>query len=321
MTDRIELPSLIQKGDKKAENYILPDKLKAAVEVSLALGQPLLLTGEPGTGKTRLAYKIAHDLAQDPGSNFASKPLVFHTKTSSIYTDLLYQYDAIGHFQAANMQKETGSSIDIKQFIRLNALGRAIALTNPSNAEDLFVGEDLPKAQSSLVLIDEIDKAPLDFSNDLLNEIESYSFRIKEDNHREIKKSDQHRIALILTSNSEKTLPDAFLRRCVFFHIRFPEGEDMLKIVQQQIGADSQYSQIEFVEHFEKIRDAVRKKRPATAEFLAWLRILEVNKFAENGKVNFDELSPNQLQTLRISYSVLAKTREDLAALEEKFLK
>ena len=162
----------------KAEDYILHPGLKNAVEVAYALGQPLLLTGEPGTGKTKLAFKIAAMLAeQDP--RFLPKPEVFNTKTTSSARDLFYTYDAMAHFQAANIEKK--EDISSADFIELQALGKAIAQTDPTQvAKGVFNTVLDTKKQSTVVLIDEIDKAPRDFSNDILNEIENYEFEIKE---------------------------------------------------------------------------------------------------------------------------------------------
>ncbi|MEM0993907.1 MAG: AAA family ATPase [Bacteroidota bacterium] len=157
----------------KTDDYILHEALESAVEVALALGQPLLLTGEPGTGKTKLAYKVAADLA---GDGFAPKPLVFNTKTTSLARDLFYTYDAVAHFQAANIKRsESDEAPETADFIELQALGKAIALSHPKAVDRDKIREQLPtQPQNSVVLIDEIDKAPRDFTNDILNEIEAY---------------------------------------------------------------------------------------------------------------------------------------------------
>lgn len=311
----------LQEAFRNDGNYVLTQSLKAAVEVAVRLGQPLLLTGEPGTGKSRLAYKIAHDLLQDPNtaSHTYPKPLVFKVKTTSVAKDLFYRYDALTHFYDANIRKaEQREAPDIRNYIELNALGEGIARTLPQ--EDTIRGllkEPSREPQHSVVLIDEIDKAPRDFPNDILNEIDENVFHIPEMGHLEINRSDQRRIILILTSNSEKNLPEAFLRRCVFFHIPFPEDSAaLLRIVQSQLSDNSQYADEQLIKHFLKIREAVNEKKPTTAELLAWLRILEVEGFAWSSELGLKKLSPSQKQLLRHSYSVLAKTRRDLEEIE-----
>lgn len=306
-----------------ASTYVLSEELKAALEVAIKLHQPLLLTGEPGTGKTRLAYALTEILSQkDP--NFYHEPLVFNTKTTSTASDLFYTYDAIKHFHDANIKKtEGGEAPAIEKYIQLHALGKAIALTHPQEvSQPRFLKQHEVidgQTKSSVVLIDEIDKAPRDFPNDILNEIESYSFEIKEADNYRIQRGEERGILLLMTSNSEKNLPDAFLRRCVYYHIPFPDAGQLLKIVQAQLGEGSQYASEELIQHFEEIREQVRKKKPATAELLAWLRILELQNFITNGKLDLRSLNPSQIQTLQYSYSVLAKTSEDLQLIRNRW--
>ena len=299
--------------------YIIHEALKNAVEVAIALGQPLLLTGEPGTGKTKLAQKIALDLAETAGSDFAPKPLVFNTKTTSAARDLFYTYDALSHFQEANIKSQTGSGISLKtpDFIELQALGKAIAFTNePGKVDSSRFSTDMPKKpQSSVVLVDEIDKAPRDFTNDILDEIENYRFHIKEQDNYLIDNDPARRIVVIMTSNSEKNLPDAFLRRCVFYHIPFPDDVLLKKIVTTQLGGSTSFTEAAFDEligKFNEVRKEAVRKPPATAELIAWLRVLEAQNFME---VNDAEKKKQLLDNL----SLLVKTVEDLEAIRPLF--
>ncbi len=297
------------------ENYILSEGIVSAVKVAMTLGQPLFLTGEPGTGKTQLAYKIAHHfkLANDEGEY---KPFIFNTKTNSTAQDLFYQYDAVRHFRDANLKG--GERQETVDYIDLQALGKAIALTNPGAFEGSPLMHDaVGKARHTVVLIDEIDKAPTDFPNDILYEIENMAFEIKEMGVQ-IKGADNLRPIVIMTSNSEKNLPDAFLRRCVFYHITFPDRKQLMNIVQNHLGAGSDYAHEELIDHFIRVRDVVKKKRPATAELIGWLRMLELEAFLD-GDLNFNQLSTTQKEKLRFSYAVLAKNKDDLMLLEKTF--
>ena len=295
------------------DKYILSDEVANAVKVAMSLGQPLFITGEPGTGKTQLAYKIAHHFQlRDEMGEF--KPLIFNTKTTSTAKDLFYLYDAVRHFRDANM-KQAGVG-NLMEYIELQALGKAIAFTNPVAAK--AVGIELEAPRYSVVLIDEIDKAPTDFPNDILFELENMSFEIKETGTR-VQAGTDHRPIVIMTSNSEKSLPDAFLRRCVFLHIEFPKPHLLLEIVRSKLSDESAYADEAFVNHFMDVREAVKKKKPATAELIGWLRMLEMEQFLEEG-VDFRNLTDRQKRLLRFSYGVLAKNKDDLAILEREFL-
>ncbi|MCP4106586.1 MAG: MoxR family ATPase [Desulfobacteraceae bacterium] len=293
------------------ENYIAPEGLRDAVNVALALGQPLLVTGEPGTGKTQLAASIAHELKL-PG------PFAFYTKTTSLATDLFYQYDALRRFQDVQLGgREKGT--DPGEYITYQALGISILLSLLPDEADSHLPEELrgKGPARSVVLIDEIDKAPRDLPNDVLNEIEKMEFTVKETGSA-FRADRTYRPVLVLTSNSEKNLPDAFLRRCVFYHIVFPSGDQLKQIVRKRFscrpGITPEFTP-DFIDaavgHFEGIRKMDLKKRPATAEFLAWISILK-SLGADKGSLKDHE------KALGLSYSVLAKNREDLELLEKK---
>ena len=316
----IDLPQITEtQRHFHPENYILDENLQGAVSVAIALNQPLLITGEPGTGKTRLAHKIAWDLSQSH-PEFSPEPLIFNTKTTSVAQDMFYIYDALRHFHDANIKKnQMAEAPPTSDYIELRAFGKALALSNPEELQKgRFIHENMSK--SSVVLIDEIDKAPRDFPNDILNEIENMEFEIKEAGNYKIKKGPDHRIVVIMTSNSEKNLPEPFLRRCVFYHIPFPEKEQLLQIVESQLGERNDYADEKLIEHFEMIRSVIKKKKPATAELFAWLRILELHHFLDEN-VNFNLLNSRQKKVLKMSYSVLAKDKNDLKNIETNFLK
>ena len=296
--------------------YIASAALQYALEASIEAKQPLLLTGEPGTGKTEMANWALQHLMQHPDYsqyNFHPEVLRFNTKTTSRAGDLFYTYDALSHFQAANLPGAERTSAD--KHITLNAFGKAVLYSNPALhalARKLAI-EPPDRPLSSVVLIDEVDKAPRDFTNDLLYEMVEYSFPIRELTNTELKKAEDTRIVVILTSNSEKNLPDAFLRRCAFFHIDFPKGEELRKILELQLdlqatpASDEAYRQL--IDFFEKVRSKSVRKAPATAELVTWLRILGIDTYRQADRYKRQEL-------LRHNLPFLVKTKDDLEAVQ-----
>jgi MoxR-like ATPase len=168
-----------------------------------------------------------------------------------------------------------------------------------------------PEPAGSVVLIDEIDKAPRDFPNDLLNELENQEFFIRELDNLPLRRADDYPIVAVLTSNSEKNLPDAFLRRCVFYHIPFPDRDQLRAIARSSLGAEPAYLD-QLLELFEAVRKKALRKAPGTAEMLAWLRIV--------GLQNIQDLeSADNKRLLRQNLSILVKTKEDYDAVKDVF--
>lgn len=270
------------------KRYIAAPALRDAVNVAIALGQPLLLTGEPGTGKTQLAYSVAYELG-------LGEPFIFNTKTTSSARDLFYRYDSLAHFHDAQLGKK--ESVNVEDYITYEALGLAIIKS---------------EEQRSVVLIDEIDKAPRDLPNDLLNEFETLSFSVRETG-KQYSSSSENRPILILTSNSEKNLPEAFLRRVVYYHIPFPDRETLKKIVRTRLPLSESFTDGMLdaaIEHFTDIREnRGLRKRPATAELLAWIHILDQQEIDLSGNI------ADQLSKLAMSYAILAKNKDDLEKL------
>jgi len=296
----VRLPVIDTNKRNHPSGYLPDPGLIDAVNVALTLGQPLLLTGEPGTGKTQLAYSLAWELGLDD-------PLKFETKSTSVAKDLFYSFDTVGRFYAAQTGEGSKDPLD---YLSFNALGLALLRASDNAALARFLpSEERGQQRRSIVLIDEIDKAPRDFPNDILNEIEGMYFRIPEAGNIQIAPSAAFKPIVILTSNSEKHLPDAFLRRCAFYHIPFPDEARLERIISARLGSFAAGAQPiinDALALFRKLRDPASglRKKPATAELLGWLSALAAMSKGENPfRQNPDVI----LKTL----SSLVKTADD----------
>ncbi len=225
--------------------YVATDDLRLAVNAAITLERPLLIKGEPGTGKTRLAEEVARGLGV---------PLLeWHIKSTTKAQQGLYEYDAVSRLR--DSQLGDPKVHDIANYIVPGMLWQAFASETPV-----------------VLLIDEIDKADIEFPNDLLRELDRMEFYVYET--RQLIKA-KHRPLVFITSNNEKDLPDAFLRRCFFHYIRFPDKETMEQIVEVHYPGIKQALLKEALEAFFAVREVPGlKKKPSTSELLDWLKLL-----------------------------------------------
>jgi MoxR-like ATPase len=306
------------------EGYDPGEDLRSAIDVSLLLGLPLLLTGEPGCGKTSVAYWLAWHLKLGP-------PLVHNVKSSSLGRDLLYEFDELARFRDSN----AGAKQDTLNYLRLNALGLAILLSGDPNRSTgygdftyaAFADAHLRRTgqqelaatrfQRQVVLIDELDKAPRDTPNDLLAEIDKMEFRIRELD-AVIAGEPQSRPIVVITSNSEKSLPEPFLRRCVFHHIKSPDDRRRRDIVGRRKHPFASRTALfdEAMQFFERLRALSRA--PGTAELLAWLTAMEASVRRREAKLKQPVTSLKGL--VKPSLGTVAKTKDDLDLAEREMI-
>ena len=350
----LRLRQPLTENHKRSDAYIPADGLVEAMDVAMLLGQPLLLTGDPGTGKTRAAYWLAGQLECEP-------VLRYDVKSTSSGTDLLYQFDEVLRFRDSTRQKIE----PLIRYLRFNALGEAILRAaggdavlatmtgEPLEGETLArqhstlvdaFGPDLAKGpitvgmllpddagfasaepQHRVVLIDELDKAPRDTPNDLLAEIEDMGFRIPELGISVQASAAGFRPVVVITSNSEKSLPDPFLRRCAYFDIPFPRRYDKTRdkawpgdgtleqIVEGRLatfegGGQALEQSLDLFQRLRGTNSGIRKA-PGTAELLAWL-----DAMVARGHIGSRDDLKGNVETVETCLVAVLKNREDTDA-------
>ncbi len=264
------------------ERYVATDDLRMAVNASVALQRPLLIKGEPGTGKTMLAEEVAAGLGK--------KLIQWHIKSTTKAQQGLYEYDAVSRLR--DSQLGDGKVEDVSQYIKKGKLWEAFT------AEEQVV-----------LLIDEVDKADIEFPNDLLVELDRMEFFVYETGETVKAK---HRPIIIITSNNEKELPDAFLRRCFFHFINFPNKETMKDIIDVHYPNIQSSLVQEALEVFFELREIPGlKKKPSTSELIDWLKLLMADDIP-------DEVLKNRDQSKAIPplYGALLKNEQDVQLLE-----
>ncbi|MES9905942.1 MAG: MoxR family ATPase [Sedimenticola sp.] len=260
---RRAIPPISGSLARSAAAYRPDPDLIEAVNVALATAQPLLITGEPGTGKTQLAYYLAHYFQINHDTHLYR----LDVKSTTTHEALTYSFDAVAYLHAASDPKREGENIDKGEFVEEGVLWRAYRATG-----------------QSIVLIDEIDKAPRDFPNDLLRVLDEHSFYCRE--RRETVRLEQQAPPLtIITSNNERRLPDAFLRRCTYHHIDLSEA-----LVKRAVGAhldNPDFPDLEpgvhqaAINRFLELRERQLNKAPSLGELLVWLAVLAAKEYKD----------------------------------------
>lgn len=262
--------------------YVATEDLKLAVNASIALQKPLLIKGEPGTGKTLLAEQVAESLGL--------RLIQWHIKSTTKAQQGLYEYDAVSRLR--DSQLGDNRVHDIKNYIKKGKLWEAFEA-------------DVPV----VLLIDEVDKADIEFPNDLLTEIDKMEFYVYET--QEVIKAKQRPI-VIITSNNEKELPDAFLRRCFFHYINFPDRETMLKIVDVHYPSVQHDLVKDALDIFFDLRKVPGlKKKPSTSELIDWLKLLMSDNLPPDVLRNRDTR-----KAIPPLYGALIKNEQDVQLLE-----
>ncbi len=274
MAKNNEFDKFIGNVNTERIRYIADPQLRNIVNVSIALGRPLLVKGEPGTGKTLLAHAISEALGK--------RLIVWNIKSTTEAIDGCYMYDTVQRLNDSRFGSKDRDVDNIKDYITLGPLGEAF------DSEEQVV-----------LLVDEVDKADIEFPNDLLQELDFMEFYIKET--KEVIKT-KHRPIVVITSNNEKELPDAFLRRCVFHWIEFPEKDFMAQICQLHYPNLKRNILKECLKHFYALRSYKNlRKRPSTSELLDWIGVL-----LKSG------ISPDELAKEIPFLGVLIKKEQDL---------
>ncbi|QIF81547.1 MoxR family ATPase [Brevundimonas sp. 'scallop'] len=264
------------------DRYIATSDLKIAVNAAVALERPLLIKGEPGTGKTVLAYEIA--------KAFDAPLITWHVKSTTKAHNGLYEYDAVSRLRDSQLGEERVH--DVRNYLKKGKLWEAF--TAPARP---------------VLLIDEIDKADIEFPNDLLQELDRMEFYVQETD--ETIRAEVRPI-VIITSNNEKELPDAFLRRCFFHFIRFPDAETLSAIVDVHFPGIKPRLVSEALKTFYEIRDTPGlKKKPSTSELLDWLKLLLVEDIDAE---TLREKTPNKL--IPPLHGALLKNEQDVHLFE-----
>ena len=267
---------------KNTENYIITEDLEMAVNASINLEKPLLVKGEPGTGKTELAKQVAIKLGL--------KLFEWNIKSTTKAHQGLYEYDAVSRLRDSQLGDKKVN--DIKNYIKKGTIWSAFS-----------------SKEKAVLLIDEIDKADIEFPNDLLHELDKMKFLVYETGEVI---SAKKRPIVIITSNNEKELPDAFLRRCFFHYIQFPDQETLSKIINVHFPDIKKNLLQSALEIFFDIREVPGlKKKPSTSEILDWIKLLLVED------ISVTDLKKEPKDMLPILYGALLKNEQDVQLFEK----